>query len=170
MSDVEVVYNPTFEPGSVAGQAAAAVGRSFDTWDDEVEGDIVLGSLDANASLAPTEDRVNVIGWRQLVGRDAKRVLAATYIWDDGAGTILEADILYNLGQDWAVNTMLDPTTCGTDFDVQGIGTHEIGHFYGLGHTASGSDATMAPSAAKGELEKQTLAPGDQAGIAAVAP
>ena len=84
----------------------------------------------------------------------------------------MEADILYNLGQKWAVNNIIAPgaTTCGTNFDVQAIGSHEIGYFYGLGHTANGSDATMAPTAAKGELQKQTLALGDRFGIVAVAP
>ena len=59
---------------------------------------------------------------------------------------------------------------CCTDFDIQAIGAHEIGHFYGLGHTASGLDATMAPSAAKGESQKQTLTPGDVTGFGLVAP
>ena len=38
---VDVTYNPTFEPGSVAGQSFAAVDRSFATWDVEVGSDIV---------------------------------------------------------------------------------------------------------------------------------
>ena len=176
---IPAVYNPTFEPDGVAGQSFAAVDKAFSTW-EAVTGDLVALTQDANAPLVPTRDNSNVVGWRQLVGKDAKRILGATYIWDDGNGTILEADILYNLAQKWAVNASINPgdTTCGINFDVQAIGAHEIGHFIGLGHVfddgdggnGDETDATMAPTAAKGELKKQTLTPGDGTGANAVAP
>ena len=134
----------------------------------------------SNAPLPPERDNTNVVGWRQLVGRDAKKVLAATYIWDDGNGTILETDIVYNTAQKWAVNPAIEPgsTWCGTGFDVQAIGVHEIGHVLGLGHVnddgdgtnGDETDATMAPTAAKGKLKKQTLTPGDVAGANRVVP
>ena len=99
--------------------------------------------------------------------------MAATYIWDNGEGTILEADILYNTSQSWAVNASIDeandPTICGTDFDVEAIGVHEIGHLLGLGHVDNPA-ATMFGSAAKGELMKQTLTPGDALGGNEVVP
>ena len=173
-----VEYQPAFEPEAVVGVAFDALVRAFDawesavTWESAVANEMMVNfSENASAPLSPERDGRNIIGWRQLVGRDARKVLAATYIWDDGNGMILETDIVYNTAHKWAVNTIIESgsTECGTDFDVQAIGTHEIGHFIGL-HHVNNDDATMAPTAAKGELKKQTLTPGDITGAKAVAP
>jgi len=151
------------------GVAFTAIDLGFGAWKQAVENPenpIVTFNFseDALAPLPPERDSRNVVGWRQLVGRDARKVLAATYIWDDG-GTIVEADVVYNTAHKWAVNVPILPggNDCGKDFDVQAIGTHEIGHFIGLGHVNT-DDATMFGSAAKGELKKQTLTPGDADG------
>ena len=68
---------------------------------------------------------------------------------------------------------LTDPATpateCGTDYDVQAIGCHEGGHYFGLGHVDE-NDATMAPTASKGELMKQTLTEGDAEGADMVVP
>ena len=167
-----VEYQPTFEPEAVAGMAFDAIDRAFSTWETAVtNADLMSFSENITAPLPPDRDGQNIVGWRQLVGRNARKVLAATYIWDDGNGTILEADIVYNTSHNWAINTVIGvgTTECGTDFDVQAIGTHEIGHFIGLNHVSS-EDATMAPTAAKGELKKQTLTPGDVMGANVVVP
>ena len=167
-----VEYQPAFEPEAVVGVAFNALVRAFDAWESAVTNEMMVNfSENASAPLSPERDGRNIIGWRQLVGRDARKVLAATYIWDDGNGMILETDIVYNTAHKWAVNTIIESgsTECGTDFDVQAIGTHEIGHFIGL-HHVNNDDATMAPTAAKGELKKQTLTPGDITGANAVAP
>ncbi len=167
---VPVDYQPTFEPDAVVDAAFTAINLGFDAWKQAVENPSVTFSFskDASAPLPPERDYSNVVGWRQLVGRNARKVLAATYIWDDGE-TILEADIVYNTAHKWAVNVPILPegNNCGKDFDVQAIGTHEIGHFIGLGHV-NNDDATMFGSAAKGELKKQTLTPGDADGAGLV--
>jgi len=165
-ANIPVAYQPTFEPDAVVGAAFTAIDLGFGAWKQAVENPIVTFSFseDALAPLPPERDSRNVVGWRQLVGRDARKVLAATYLWEHSDGTILEADIVYNTAHKWAVNgAIIDPTACGKDFDVQAIGTHEIGHFIGLGHV-NNDDATMFGSAAKGELKKQTLTPGDADG------
>jgi len=167
-----VEYQPAFEPEAVVGVAFNALVGAFDAWESAVANEMMVNfSENASAPLSPERDGRNIIGWRQLVGRDARKVLAATYIWDDGNGMILETDIVYNTAHKWAVNTIIESgsTECGTDFDVQAIGTHEIGHFIGL-HHVNNDDATMAPTAAKGELKKQTLTKGDIIGAKAVAP
>ena len=173
-----VDYQPAFEPDAVTGMAYGAIDRAFDAWElAMLNGSLVEVVEDASAPLPPASDGRNVVGWRQLVGRDSRKVLAATYIWDVD-GMISEVDIVYNTAHKWAVNeAILDgSTTCGKDFDVQAIGVHEIGHLLGLGHVyddgvmenGDETDATMAPTAAKGELKKQTLTPGDMAGVKAV--
>lgn len=178
---IQVEYQSLFEPDAVVGLSFGAINRAFNAWETSVGNEALVTFVEnPDAPLPPARDDRNVIGWRRFVGgRDAKRILAAAYITDDGYGEILEVDIVYNVGQKWAVNEPITPssTLCGEQFDVQAIGTHEIGHLLGLGHvdtdeTVSGDeiDATMAPTAAKGELKKQTLTPGDEDGANVVTP
>ncbi len=180
-SGISVEYQPTFEPESVIGLAFGAIDLAFNAWESAVNNESLVNfTKDSSAPLPPERDGRNIVGWRQLVGRDARKVLAATYIWDDGNGKISETDIVFNTAHKWAVNPSIKPgsTICGQDFDVQAIGTHEIGHLLGLGHvvddgdSANGdeTDATMAPTAAKGELKKQTLTQGDVDGAIKVTP
>lgn len=162
-----VEYHPAFEPTNAAFDA---IDRAVLAWENASSDNLLDFAYNALGTAAPARDFTNVVGWRQFIGRGSG-FLAATFIWDDGT-TILEADIFYNLRHKWAVNAVIEEgsTVCGTDFDIQAIGAHEFGHLIGLGHVvnADEADATMAPSAAKGELQKQTLTPGDIAGVLSV--
>lgn len=162
--DFFLEYHPAFEP--VVG--FLPVDRALGAWEtssgefaDVVE--IVTGSA------PPGRDGKNVVGWRRFVGPGGD-FLAAAFIWDDGE-RIREADVFFNLKHRWTVGPSIEPgsTLCGEQFDVQAVATHEFGHVLGLGHVPD-SDATMAPTAAKGELAKQTLTPGDVAGAIEVSP
>ena len=174
-----VKYHPAFEPKGVAGLAFGAIDRGFSAWEAAVANEALFDFTEnPSGSSPPQRDGINVIGWRLFVGPGGG-FLAAAFIWDDGT-TILEVDIFYNLKHKWAVNPSIEPgsTLCGEQFDVQAIGTHEIGHMLGLGHQSDDgdatngneTDATMFGAAAKGELKKQTLTPGDKTGANAVAP
>ena len=176
-SGIAVEYHPLYEPRQVAYDAFDAIDAGFTTWENAVDNDALTDfSFNADGTSPPGRDGANVIGWRRISPRN---VLAVTWLWADEQNTTLEVDIFFNIANRWAVNTSIQPgdETCGENYDVQAIATHEIGHLIGLGHVVPDdeiegdeTDATMAPSAAKMELMKQTLTPGDEAGAIEVAP
>lgn len=67
---------------------------------------------------------------------------------------LAEADISFNGSYQWST------TGQSGKFDVQGVATHEIGHFFGILHTQDAS-ATMYPSTGPNELGPRSLAPDD---------
>lgn len=160
-----VEYHPIFEPTFLA---FGAIDLGFSAWETAIGNSALFDFAYVPDGVAtPERDSTNVVGWRRFVGRGGD-FLAAAFITDDGT-EILEVDIFYNLKYKWKANASIEPgsTVCGDEFDIQAIGTHEIGHMLGLGHVGT-SDATMAPTAAKGELAKQTLTPGDVVGASTV--
>lgn len=166
-----VEYHPAFEPTSVAGTALGAINGGFTAWEAAVDNAALFDFAEnPDGASPPGRDFTNVVGWRLFVGRGGS-FLAAAFIWSKDT-EILEVDIFYNLKHKWAVNGSIDPgsTLCGEQFDVQAISTHEIGHMLGLGHVSETDDATMFGSAPKGELQKQTLTPGDADGASTVVP
>ena len=71
---IPVLYQPAFEPDAVVGMALGTVDAAFSTWETAVgNAGLFNFSEDLSAPLPPERDGVNVVGWRQLVGRDAKR-------------------------------------------------------------------------------------------------
>lgn len=79
-------------------------------------------------------------------------------------GRVVDADIVFN-GKEFQFSTDLSPGS----FDIQGVGTHEIGHFIGLGHTSMGG-ATMAPFTSQASFAPRTLTADDAAGAAELYP
>ncbi len=71
-------------------------------------------------------DGANTISWQD---QGASSTLATTYTWYSG-GTILENDIVFNDAQPWSIS--------GSDYDVETVALHEMGHVVGLGHSSTG--------------------------------
>ena len=121
---------------------------------------------DTGGAPRPAADGINTVGWVKII---PKNVLAAAWVWgvenEDGSVTVTEADIFYNDFHKWGVFS-----TCDAEgrFEVGNVGTHEVGHVVGLDHLSDpDSYATMYPLAPKGEVRKQTLTAGDEAGYTA---
>lgn len=74
-------------------------------------------------------------------------------------GEIIDADIIFN-GDDHTFST----DAAGGTFDVQGVATHEIGHFLGLDHSGIGA-ATMYPFVANQLTVQRGLSADDVAGV-----
>ena len=88
-------------------------------------------------------------------------VLASTRVaYQPSTNTIVSFTLTFNSNYSWSAGGEV------TKFDVQGIGTHELGHAMGLDHPsdASCAEQTMWASAAAGETKKRTLETGDKEG------
>ena len=166
-------------PGVDSGQLRDAVARSFNTW-HSVTSAAVDGTFVGFTSASPVdEDDMSTIGFDNRP--DLERTLASThYIVDTRTGQILESDLFLNSAFPWSVAEGGEPGR----YDVQSITTHEIGHMFGLGHSALGetdlegggrsliaSGAVMFPIAfSAGNITGRTLFPDDVAGISDLYP
>lgn len=136
-----------------------AIQNSLNSWDAVVPASFF--SLAASGGTArPAQDGTNHIGWARIV---PKTVLAAAWTWTDESGKIVESDVFFNVDQPYRVLS-----SCGgSSYDVENVGTHEVGHSVGLDHVSDpGKTATMYPSAPSGETQKRTLTIGDANGLA----
>ncbi|RMG16569.1 MAG: hypothetical protein D6729_10645 [Deltaproteobacteria bacterium] len=147
------------------GSDLAAVEAGFHTWESQTCTSLAF-TRQADYPGAPTiscNDGVNLVmwlesGWPPDVGPEAIGV--TTPCFDPSTGEIGDADIWFNgVDYQWATDGRLDRV------DVQNIATHEIGHFFGLGHSQY-SDATMYyASAGNGETVRSTLSSDDVAAV-----
>jgi hypothetical protein len=92
-------------------------------------------------------------------------VVAVTPLqFEVATGKLIDADILFN-GRDFHFSADLDSLT----FDVRGVGTHEIGHFIGIGHSQT-LGASMAPFTGLANYAPRTVHPDDAAAAAELYP
>jgi hypothetical protein len=167
--------------GVTASQLQATVDASFATWHNVATA--AVSAQDAGFTTArPTQDDgLSVIGF--LSDPQEPSVLGSTdWLIDDTTGEIVESDIFFNSAPSipWSVSA---GGTSGR-FDLQSIATHEIGHFWGLGHSALGETeqvsggrrviakgAAMFPIAySPGNITDRALQPDDIAGISDLYP
>ncbi|MSQ12717.1 MAG: hypothetical protein EXR47_00955 [Dehalococcoidia bacterium] len=104
----------------------------------------------------PLADGVSSVGWRKMTSG----TLAATWVWMDSSGNVAKADIFYNTLYSWALFAACDAAS--KPIDIQGVGTHEVGHAISKDHLSDTyQHATMYPSAWPGEIKKRTLTTGE---------
>jgi hypothetical protein len=161
-------------PDVTAPQLQQAVGRAFATWSGVP--DVQLGAEFAGfTSTSPFENRSQtVIGFADRP--DLDRVLGSTsFTVDTVTGEIVEADIFFNSTFPWSTTQNGESGR----YDVESIALHEIGHLFGLGHSALGetelraggrrvlaSEAVMFPIAfSPGSIDQRALHADDVAGI-----
>jgi len=143
-------------------------------WDSQVPFEIFgSNSIDNNAQVVLTNvDDKNVVIFGTVTDNNGKiltNVIAVTYTWANWNAPlplrqIMEWDMVFNK----AVFDFGDASSNPLLMDLGGIGTHELGHAAGMGHTSTNSlcqEQTMYPTAGYGEIKKRTLELGDITGI-----
>ena len=165
--------------GVTAGQLRDAVGRAFATW--QAVPTAAVQSQFQGYTIAPPglPDERTTFGF--LDRPDLDRVLGATsFLLDSTTGEIREADVFFNTNFSWSVA----PAGEAGRIDLESIALHEIGHLFGLGHSALGeteigsagrrliaSGSIMFPIAmAAGSIADRQLQADDIAGISDLYP
>ena len=167
-------------PGVTASEFSAAVGRAFDTWQSVASASITFERVGFTSAPSFNEDGMTTLGFGDREELD--RVLATTSLLIDvRTARIIEADILFNTRMPWSVAD----SGRGGRFDVESIALHEIGHLFGLGHSALGetellpsgrrrlmaAETVMFPLAfGVGSVLGRTLMPDDVAGVSDLYP
>ncbi len=120
---------------------------------------------DRKGAATATKDGRNMVRWIKSGWSHGKETVAITISWYRvSTGELLESDIVAN-AQDhrWAIN----PKKGSGLYDVQNIMAHEVGHFWGVGHSQEKS-ATMWIDSMPEQVSKRSLARDDRDGIAAL--
>jgi hypothetical protein len=166
-------------PGVTAAQAQTTIAAAFATWQN-VPTAAVSTQFAGFTNAQPTQDDgLSVLGF--LSDPSEPDVLGSTdWLIDSVTGEIVESDIFFNSIIPWSVSASGETGR----FDLQSIATHEIGHFWGLGHSALGETqqvtggrrviakgSVMFPIAfSSGNTLDRTLQPDDIAGISDLYP
>ena len=87
----------------------------------------------------------------------------ASFNWDPRTGTESSATIVLDQTKPWSDN----PGYIVTEYSVEHVLLHEIGHVTGLGHISQSCDDVMTPATYNGQV-RTTLGTGDMAGVRAI--
>jgi hypothetical protein len=163
-------------------QAIETTEASFDTWEEVETADLSV-QFGGTTAAEPFVffDFINTLGFVNDPELEGTGILGATnWVFLTFSGEIAESDIFFNDAAPWSVSENGTPGS----FDYQATATHEIGHFFGLGHSASGvtettgfrmivqeGTANLYPFAfPRGSTLGRNLLPDDIAGISALYP
>jgi hypothetical protein len=156
--NVPYVVNPT---GSNADMdaVAAAFTTSIGTWDSGTSR-ALFGARTIDTTAGYSLDGKNTLFFGSTLGSGT---IAQTTTWYYTISRqIVEFDIEYNNIFQWG-----DASIDASKMDLEGIGTHELGHGIGLAdlYTTSCRDVTMFGYSTEGEFKKRTLESGDLTGL-----
>ena len=161
----------TGSPQFLNGSDFAAVRAAFQTWQNLPTADIRFNYQGTTPVSSVGYDGMNIVTFTDASVPLGTSVIAATFSY---YGSVLGADGVIRYGTqeaDIAFNTTFDFSTSAElgKYDIQGVLTHEIGHFLGLDHAPLVS-SVMVPFAITSQLDQRTLSYDDIAGVMEIFP
>lgn len=138
---------------------------SSSAWNGAGSGTVVNATVASVASFS-LGDGIPMLNFRDPVGACTGNCLAACFTGffqqrSNGTWRIFDADIVTNTARNWA---SAGEACSGTEFRIEGVMVHEVGHLLGLGHT-NVSGATMFPSVSACNNGPASTEADDEAGI-----
>jgi hypothetical protein len=160
----------TDNDGGVAATVNAIT--SNQAWNGSGAGNVINATAGSVASFS-LGDGTPMLNFDDPINVCTGNCLAATFTGffstrPDGTTRIDDADIVTNTSFAWTSESE-DPNGagCASEFYIEGVQVHEIGHGLGLGHTDVGG-ATMFPSVSSCNNGPATTEADDDAGILAL--
>lgn len=134
-------------------------------WNGAGAGTVVNATV-ASVSGFRLGDGIPMLNFRDPVGACSGSCLAATFTGyyqrrSNGTYRIYDADIVTNPNVNFA---SAGEACSGSEFRIEGVMVHEVGHLLGLGHT-NVSGATMFPSVSACNNAPASTEADDEAGI-----
>lgn len=130
----------------------SACQASFNTWQDVTYTDFTFQYQGTTSQVMDADDGINVVsmnstygGWGSILGFTVNYTVEST-------GEIYGFDVILNPGTKWST----DGTPKSTQYELESIVTHELGHAQGLCHSVVYA-ATMYPFASPGSVAPSTL-------------
>jgi hypothetical protein len=180
---ITVIADPSL--AQLGPHAVGAATRAFAAWSAvqgaSAPGVVLTEGLADEVGYRDGDDNKSTLRYEPDGYAPAGGALAITVLTFDGAGKIVDADIVINGGGSHGFAILPDGAgkgpgqgqgeghdteeTGGGSYDVEDVLTHEAGHFFGLAHNDGELDATMYYATARGETKKRDLSPDDEAGI-----
>jgi hypothetical protein len=150
--------------------AIAALTSAFQTWTN-ADADKAFFYDGSTSVKRPRFDGINAVIW----GRVSAGAIAITYVrYSTVTHLVVDVDTVFNTRYPWAIFDVAsgECQSAPDAYDVQGIGTHEFGHWLGLDdlYISTDRDLTMYGYGSGGELKKRDLGLGDVTGTQIVAP
>ena len=143
--------------------ALAAVQAAASAWSLQSLADIQLQYAGPTAGAAVLNNGKNEVFFSP---ESSGSTIAVCYYWWTGSNQIVDSDIKF---YDGGFRFVTGTTGCSGGMFVEDVGTHEFGHFIGLGHSSVGG-ATMYPSIGYCSQSGRPLAADDIAGVESIYP
>jgi hypothetical protein len=155
-----------------------AVQNGFQHWEDVPSATIAFTQIADGPTGGFNWDGFNTVSYEDPDGDLGTGTLAACLpiyngqtTWTNGTqfNRLIDADIVFNNNVLFCTNAEAMNPSCSNEYDMEGVGTHEIGHAIGLDHPDV-YEATMYWSTGPCDESKASLATSDINGVTYIYP